>query len=253
MVAVTTLLAAAGVVRVEAQKTYGPGFGLSEPIIATGSSIEATYFGWEPSTVYGNEIYALTGADYASDLANGCFAFDAINRTSCGNLAGLLGFELKGGKPYGVTCPATQACDGPQSTTVIPWIPGTEVIFALLVNQDNGQYNWFFSGDPTRNHNVDPASPDGYAHLAFFPSGVPGDGGTVSGTTGLGLFGFEDVTYGYSDWDFNNAIFAVDAGSIGTLTELVPEPGTLSMIGGGLAGLCVLAARRPRRRKAPDP
>ena len=62
-------------------------------------------------------------------------------------------------------------------------------------------------------------------------------------------FGFEDVYYNNSDWDFDNAIFAVNGDGISPPTDVVPEPATMTLIGSGLIGL---AAARKRRRIAPD-
>ena len=116
-----------------------------------------------------------------------------------------------------------------------------------------GEYTWFFSGAPSRNLSWD--GTDGYSHLAYFPDGVGGnDGvGTVPGTTGLGgLYGFEDVTYEYSDWDFDNAIFAIDDNTAGVPTEVAPEPATMTMLASGLLGLGALARRRRGRRQIQD-
>ena len=256
-----TLVAATTAVGVRGQvpKTYSTTFGLASPLVATGDEVIATYFGWEQTTVFGHEIFALTGAEYQADLANKCFNFYAIFRTECqgsggADLGALQGLGLFS-KPLGVTCPvpdpSADLCVGTPQVTTFPWTPGTEVIFALMVNQGDNNYNWFFSGDPSRNV-------DGFAHLAFFPSsqfpdGVPGNRGIgfVPQTAGLSLFGFEDVNYHDSDWDFDNAIFGLDNNTIAPPTEVVPEPATLTLLATGLLALGTLGIGR-RRRSLPQ-
>jgi hypothetical protein len=256
---IAALLALSAAPGLSAQKFYGPDFGLTAPIIAAGNEISATYIGWEETTVFGHQIYALTVDQYTNDLGNGCFAFYAIYRAGCEgasdtDLGGLAGDDLFG-KPNGVTCavadPDTQPCLGAPITTQFTWTPGTEIVFALLVNQGDGDYNWFFSGDPTRN-NIADGFDGGHAHLAYFasdvyPSGIPtDDDGFVPGTAGQTLFGFEDVGYQNSDWDFNNAIFGIDADTINTPQDVTPEPATLSLLATGLVGLGAAAQRRRR-------
>jgi len=256
----TLLLAATAASGLGAQvpKAFPPTFGLESPLIAIGNEISATYFGWERTTVFGHEIFALTDAEYLNNLSAGCFNFYSIYRAGCvgpGNLdLGLLQGTALFGKPSGVTCPVpdpnVDRCLASPVAKTFAWTPGTEIIFALMVDQGQNSYNWFFSGDPLRNT-------DDLAHLAFFsssqfPGGVPGNRGvgTVPQTAGLSLFGFEDVNYTDSDWDFDNAIFALDSRTVGVGTDVVPEPATLTLLAGGLAGLGVFGRRR--RRSLPN-
>lgn len=220
-----------------AQKTFAQDFGVSGPILAAGNEVTVTYLGWDAATYYGHTIWALTGTEYADDLANGCF--DWAIAASCSAIAG----EDVGTKPFG---PATDPYLSSPLVTSFSWTQGDEIIFALQVNQGDG-YNWFFSGDPSRNN-------DDLAHLAFFsaanyPGGVPGDKnhGVVPQTAGLSLFGFEDVTYQDSDWDFDDAIFGVGANDIGIPTNVTPEPGTLALVATGLLTLAAAGARRRNR------
>jgi hypothetical protein len=223
-------------------KPYSQTFGLSGAIVAAGNNVTATYYGWEATTWFGHTIWAFTGDQYSQYLGNNCFSFGG-----CAGDNTITGIIL-GTKPY---LPADNPHLNSPLVTTFGWTAGTEIVFALMVNQGDG-YNWFFSGDPSRNG-------DGLAHLAYFPQllfpdGVPGDDGQglVPNTAGKNLFGFEDVHYNPSDWDFNNAIFALDADSINPPTEVVPEPVTMTLLATGLAGLSAAQFRRRRRRTPSD-
>lgn len=255
LLALAALAGAARPAAADPVPPYAPTFGLTNGIIAIGSpgadvTVSITYYGWEQSTVFGHSLWAFTAAQYASLAGSGCAGW-LTDLAPCSFDGELLfgqddatGDEALGFKGYG-----TQANPhlGGGTTASLSWFGGEEIIFALLVNQGNG-WSWWFSGDATRNR-------DGYGHLGFFspatfPNGIPENpGGTVvPQTAGKFLFGFEDGEYGQSDWDFNNAIFALEMDEVGVPTETVPEPATMALLATGLAGM---AAARRRRRESP--
>jgi hypothetical protein len=71
----------------------------------------------------------------------------------------------------------------------------------------------------------------------------------VPGTLGVSLYGWEDVGYTSSDWDFDNAIFTIAPNGTGVPTAVTPEPATVALFGSGLAGLGLLGGRRRRRNR----
>ncbi len=224
---------------------FGQDFGLSSPILATGSNLVVTYYGSEGTTVFGHTLWAFTAAQYQANLTNQCFWWNA--GPACGTVSG---FSL-GTKAYGDDAAGLLAT--PLINSAIPWTSGDEVIFALMVDQRNG-FNWFFSGDPARHASAYqwPTQATPLAHLAYFgTNGVPGDDGIgiIPGTQGKPLYGFEDVRYNASDWDFDNAIFAIEFTGGNPPTEVVPEPATMTLLASGLVGL---AAAQRRRRRTPE-
>ena len=212
-------------------------FGTASPILATGSPLTVSYYGWENTTVYGHTLWAMTTSEYTTNLGSNCYAW-----AGGGSCTGTAMFT----KSFGVaTNPyLEQPTPTPPQTFNLTWLPGSEIVLALQVNMNNN-WMWFFSGPGARNA-------DGLGHVGYFGSGgVAGNGGVgiIPGTVGLYAFGFEDVYYNNSDWDFDNSIFTINGDGISPPTEVVPEPATITLIGSGLLGL---AAARKRRRMGTD-
>ena len=106
--------------------------------------------------------------------------------------------------------------------------PGAELVFGLRVLSTGDE---FFTGPASRN-------PDGVAHArARRWSGTP----TIP-TPGV-LIGFEDL-FGGGDRDFNDYQFVVS--NVSLVSATVPEPGTMLLLGTGIA---VVARRALKRRR----
>lgn len=235
LLAAATLLLASPARAVDPGKAFAPDFGTSSPFFSLSNTVTVTYYGWEGTTVFGHTLWAFTASQFGSNSANGCFGW--MPAATC---AAVMGTTVAA-KPYGAS--SSPYLPGQVPGPVVSsfgWTPGTEIIFAIAVDQGDG-FNWFFSGSPSRNS-------DGLAHVAYFdpllfPLGVPGNQGqgVVPQTAGLSLYGFEDVAYQYSDWDFDNVIFAIDQG---ITTETVPEPATMVLFGTGASAMAALRRRR---------
>jgi hypothetical protein len=107
--------------------------------------------------------------------------------------------------------------------------PGADLIFRLAVLTTGYSY---FTGPGS-------ANPDGVVHAraqAF-------SGDSTIPVSGI-LIGFEDMHHG-GDFDYNDFSFVVTNARL----SAVPEPGTLVLVGAGVAGL-VGGGRGGRRRKA---
>ncbi len=110
---------------------------------------------------------------------------------------------------------------------------GTPIVFRLTNTTQNLV---FFSGPGTRNQ-------DGREHVAVLAgTGAPAQGG---GNYTQG-FNFEDRAAPNADFDYNDLRFEIANAST---QNVIPEPGTVALMG---AGLAVLGGAAARRRKATD-
>jgi|GEM_PF-3755928 len=107
--------------------------------------------------------------------------------------------------------------------------PGADLIFRLAVLTTG--YNYFTGAGSGNSDGIVHARAQAFSGDANIP---------VAGV----LIGFEDMHHG-GDFDFNDFSFVVTNARL----SAVPEPGTLLLVGAGVAGL-VGAGRRGRRRKA---
>jgi hypothetical protein len=106
---------------------------------------------------------------------------------------------------------------------------GTELVFGIYVRNTG---NTFFMGPGSRN-------PDGIAHGAIDNGALPA--GSIA-------VGFEDLFNG-GDFDYNDLGFAFSSvRSVQTVSN--PEPGTMLLLGSGLAGVIARAQRRAKASRS---